>query len=200
MKCHVVQDLMPNYVDDLVNPDTKKDIEQHLETCESCRALYDQLSAPLAGAASDEADRKELDYLKKVRKRATKKWILGGVSLLLILSLAAYYFAIGSLADEKELSYTTSIEGGEWRIQLQLTNGKSLLVRTEPIYGAADANGTRPIIGTRLKPYELVPSPLLEKGNDTFMYGATLSSFEQRDYKVELQMADRTIEFTPEQP
>ncbi|GIO41702.1 zf-HC2 domain-containing protein [Paenibacillus apis] len=197
IKCHIVQDLMPNYVDGLVNPDTMKDIEQHLQVCESCRALHDKLSAPLADPPP--ADMEELDYLKKVRKRTSKKWIAGGIFLLLIFSLLTYFLAIGSLVDEEDLTYTTSIEGGEWRIHLQLTNGKSLLVRTEPIYDTPGANGIRRVIGIRLKPYQLVPSPLLEKGNDSFMFGGTMSSFAQRAYKVELQMADRTIEFTSDQ-
>lgn len=197
IKCHIVQDLMPNYVDGLVNPDTMKDIEQHLQVCESCRALHAKLSAPLADPPP--TDMAELDYLKKVRKRTSKKWIGGGIFLLLIFSLLTYFLVIGSLVDEEDLTYTTSIEGGEWRIHLQLTNGKSLLVRTEPIYDTPGANGIRRVIGTRLKPYQLVPSPLLEKGNDSFMFGGTMSSFAQRAYKIELQMADRTIEFTSDQ-
>lgn len=199
IKCHIVQDLMPNYVDGLVHQDTQKDIQQHLQTCQSCRALYEQLSVPITGAPTASVDPLEVDYLKKVRKRTSRKWIIGGLILLLLFSVAIYFTAIGSLVKEENLTYTTSMVGDEWRIELQLTNGMSLLVKTEPIYGPADANGMKPIIGRRLKPYQLVPSPLLEKGNDSFMYGGTMNVIMEKEYKIELQLADHTVEFTSEQ-
>lgn len=199
IKCHIVQDLMPNYVDGLVHQDTQEDIQQHLQTCQSCRALYEQLSAPITGASTASADQLEVDYLKKVRKRTSRKWIIGGLLLVVLFSIATYFMAIGSLVKEENLTYTTFMEGDQWRIDLQLTNGMSLLVRTETIYGPADADGGKPIIGHRLKPYQLVPSPLLEKGNDSFMFGATMNNSEQEKYKIELQLADRTLELTSEQ-
>ena len=43
LKCNVVEDLMPLYIDDLVSEDTKKDIEFHLSQCEDCRKICNQL-------------------------------------------------------------------------------------------------------------------------------------------------------------
>lgn len=194
-KCHIVQDLMPNYVDGLVQAETAEDIRQHLLECETCRTLHATMSAPMENTAP-QPDPIELDYLKKVKKRISKKLIGGSVILLLIFAVLTYFLAIGSPVDKKDLVYTAYVEGNEWRIDLKLTNGMSLLVRTEPIYGEAGANGIRPIVGTRVKPYQLVPSPLLEKGNDSFMYGGTLSGLRNGEYKVVLQLADRNIEFT----
>lgn len=197
IKCHIVQDLMPNYVDGLVQAETAEDIRQHLLECETCRTLHATMSAPMENTAP-QPDPIELDYLKKVRKRTFKKLIAGSVVLLLVFAALTYLMAIGSPVDKKDLVYTAYVEGNEWRIDLQLTNGKSLLVRTEPIYGEAGANGIKPIVGTRVKPYQLVPSPLLEKGNDSFMYGGTLSGLKNGEYKIILQMADSKVDFTSE--
>lgn len=197
IKCHIVQDLMPNYVDGLVQAETAEDIRQHLLECETCRTLHATMSAPMENTAP-QPDPIELDYLKKVRKRTFNKLIAGSVVLMLVFAALTYLMAIGSPVDKKDLVYTAYVEGNEWRIDLQLTNGKSLLVRTEPIYGEAGANGIKPIVGTRVKPYQLVPSPLLEKGNDSFMYGGTLSGLKNGEYKIILQMADSKVDFTSE--
>lgn len=195
IKCHIVQDLMPNYVDGLVQAETAENIRQHLLECETCRSLHATMSAPIENTVP-QPDPIELDYLKKVRKRTSRKLLAGAVALLLVFAALTYLMAIGSPVKKRDLVYAAYVEGNEWRIDLQLTNGKSLLVRTEPIYGEAGANGIRPIVGTQVKPYQLVPSPLLEKGNDSFMYGGTLSGLRNGEYIIVLQMADRNIEFT----
>ena len=43
LKCNLVEDLMPLYIDDLVSDDTKKDIEAHLSECETCRSMCEEL-------------------------------------------------------------------------------------------------------------------------------------------------------------
>ncbi len=40
MDCHIVLDLLELYFDDAVSEETKVDINNHFETCESCRKEY----------------------------------------------------------------------------------------------------------------------------------------------------------------
>ena len=44
ISCDVVTDLLPLYHDGVCNASTKKLVEEHLETCDSCRALLDKMS------------------------------------------------------------------------------------------------------------------------------------------------------------
>ena len=39
--CHLVEDLWPLYEENLVQPKTKKWIEEHVKSCESCQELHD---------------------------------------------------------------------------------------------------------------------------------------------------------------
>lgn len=39
--CNIVQDLLPNYSEELTSPETSAVIEEHLETCNECRRLYE---------------------------------------------------------------------------------------------------------------------------------------------------------------
>mgnify|MGYP004573527621 CR=1 FL=1 len=43
LKCSIVEDLMPLYIEDLLSEETKKEIELHLDECENCKEVYDEL-------------------------------------------------------------------------------------------------------------------------------------------------------------
>ena len=192
--CHIAQDLLPPYIDGLLSPETESDLELHLQTCDTCRALYSKLAAP-ASSVNLQSAKTEIDFLKKVRLRTRGKIAAAAAALLILFGAFTYFCAIGTPALAKDLNYSTLVVGDEWRIDLELTNGKSLLVRTEPIYGEANNAGIRSVTGTIVKPYEVIPSPLLEKGNDSFMYGTTLTSFKQEDYKIIVRMGDHDVVF-----
>ncbi|MCK9859042.1 zf-HC2 domain-containing protein [Paenibacillus sp. ATY16] len=195
IKCHIVQDLLPSYIDGLLSTESEHDIQQHLQECGVCRALHAKLSASIENSDLH-VEKTEINFLKKVRKRTTKKLITGFTVLVLIFALFTYFFAIGSPVRKADLIYTTSVVGDTWRINMELTNGKALLVKTEPIYGEKDSNGIKPVVGVLVKPHELLPSPILEGDNNSFMFGSTIDSFNKRDYKVILRLGDGDIVFT----
>ena len=37
--CSIIKDLIPNYIEDLVSDDTKKFMENHINTCNECRQI-----------------------------------------------------------------------------------------------------------------------------------------------------------------
>ena len=195
IKCHIVQDLLPSYIDGLLSAETENDIQQHLQECDACRVLYAKMSTSMDNINLHK-NKKEIDFLKKVRKKATKKVVTGLTVLLLIFALLTYFLAIGSPVSKADLIYTTNVEGDMWRINMELTNGKALLVKTEPIYGQKGSNGVKPVVGVLVKPLELLPSPILESDNSSFMFGSTIDSFNKRDYKVILRLGDGDITFT----
>ncbi|CAM4296867.1 zf-HC2 domain-containing protein [Paenibacillus tarimensis] len=195
IQCHIVQDLLPSCIDGLLSAETEHDIQQHLQECEKCRALHAKLSASIDHAHLH-AEKEDINFLKKVRRKTTAKMITGFAVLLLIFALLTYYFAIGSPVRKTDLIYTTDVTEDLWRIHLELTNGKALLVKTETIYGEKDSNGIKPIIGKLITPHELLPSPLLGEEDTSFMYGSTIDSFKNGDYKVILRLEDGDIVFT----
>ena len=40
MKCGIIKDLLPSYIDGLTSEDSNQAIEEHLETCDKCKAYY----------------------------------------------------------------------------------------------------------------------------------------------------------------
>lgn len=47
MKCCIVKDLLPGYIDGLTSEETNMEIKEHLENCAACRTIYEQMSAEL---------------------------------------------------------------------------------------------------------------------------------------------------------
>ncbi|MBR6678345.1 MAG: zf-HC2 domain-containing protein, partial [Oscillospiraceae bacterium] len=43
MKCEIIKDLLPSYIDELTSEVSNEAVEQHLSECESCRSYYEQM-------------------------------------------------------------------------------------------------------------------------------------------------------------
>lgn len=47
LKCHIVEDLLPLYIDGMCSEETKKDVKEHLDVCVRCRHIYEEMSSEL---------------------------------------------------------------------------------------------------------------------------------------------------------
>ncbi|MBB3130617.1 hypothetical protein FHS19_005336 [Paenibacillus rhizosphaerae] len=47
ISCHVIQDLLPLYHDEVCSPDTRELVESHIRLCQECRAALDKLGDEL---------------------------------------------------------------------------------------------------------------------------------------------------------
>ena len=52
MKCDVIRDLLPLYIDDCCSAESEKTVEEHIEICAVCKSLYENLKTDLAIADS----------------------------------------------------------------------------------------------------------------------------------------------------
>lgn len=69
LKCHIAKDLLPGYVDGLLGIETSTEVEQHLSECNDCRKDYENMRLPVKPPLPLTTG-KEVDYLKKVRRKA----------------------------------------------------------------------------------------------------------------------------------
>lgn len=99
MKCKIICDLLPAYIDDVCSDETKELVEEHLETCSECRREYEQMKADISLDWAEDIDEKELMKRGKetmteyIKDKIYRKWILGDTILNLLL--AAYLFVYG---------------------------------------------------------------------------------------------------------
>ncbi|MEA4896066.1 MAG: zf-HC2 domain-containing protein [Oscillospiraceae bacterium] len=211
MKCYIVRDLLPGYMDDLVGEETKRDMDEHLKDCGECRALYEQLRVPIPKIQTDD---KEINYLKKIRKRTVRNILIVFAALIIGFSALAWVFAIGSTAKSDDVIVKTEFQyntvytdniphlNKEWVIHFELTNGKALKADTKYLF-RTDENGIKSVTGCIITLYEVQPSALLfETDNYTFGYshygdGQPLSdqliTVRYKDTKVVYSMIDEGL-------
>ena len=60
MKCKIICDLLPMYIDEVCSDETKEVVEEHLETCSECRREYEQMKAEISLNEAEDLDEKEL--------------------------------------------------------------------------------------------------------------------------------------------
>ena len=63
-ECKVVQDLLPNYIENLTSEETNKFIEEHLKNCPECQAMLENMKADIKIDTVKQDDR-EVEYIKK---------------------------------------------------------------------------------------------------------------------------------------
>ncbi len=86
INCNIVLDLLPNYIDNVTSEVTRRDIEEHLKECESCKAEYISLTKSMKADALDCL--KESEMLKDGLVKTRRIYMLRGIFVtILFLSL-----------------------------------------------------------------------------------------------------------------
>ena len=119
LSCDVIRDLLPAVADEIASADTEALVQEHIETCADCRAALNAMRAPETAPTADE---KEIDYLKKTRKKGWRA-VIASVLAVLALCLAAAavrMFVIGSAGDPA------------WLMSEATAEGKTLTLRCSP--------------------------------------------------------------------
>lgn len=89
MKCEVIQDLIPIYLDGLASEATVQLVEEHTADCADCKNLIEIMKEPKI--EKDEIEKKEIDFLKKTKKKHRKTiGIIICVVILIIAGIIAF--------------------------------------------------------------------------------------------------------------
>lgn len=159
LTCGVVEDLLPSYAEGLTSPETNGAVERHLSGCEACSAKLAAMRSPEPEQEREETA-KEVDYLKKVKRRGWKRVALAVVLTVLVLvgALAAKVFVIGWPGEADHISDpTTSVEDDTLQVRFYC------LYASHTFYGweQAQEDGVvtftaREVRSSLLHPYEFV--------------------------------------------
>lgn len=117
LPCEMIRDLLPSYADGLTSEITNEAVENHVADCPDCKtALAFMREGEKKKEKTDEE--KEIDFLKKTRRRKTQSVIIGVLSAVVILMavIIAKVYLIGSPTDEELVSCRLSVSGKELRV------------------------------------------------------------------------------------
>ena len=91
-ECEIVQDLLLNYVDGVLSNSSKKLVENHLKGCRECNQRLHNIKNDIA--KTQEAEVKEVDYLKKVNKKIKNKKIIAIISLIILAIILIFNISV----------------------------------------------------------------------------------------------------------
>ena len=89
--CKIVQDLLPNYIENLTSKETNDFIEEHLKKCKECKDIYDNMTKNIK-IDNIKNNKKEVKYFKKFNNKLKnlKIIIIFIIVLILVISIFAY--------------------------------------------------------------------------------------------------------------
>ena len=79
ISCHIIQDILPLYVDGIVSEDTKEMVEEHLWECESCRKEAEHMQERIVLPNKKEFYQKEQEMLQKFKRRLINRRVLSAI-------------------------------------------------------------------------------------------------------------------------
>ena len=112
--CEMIQDLFPSYIEELTSKVSNQLIEEHMEDCPDCRQVLKRMQDP-AVETEDDGNQKEIDFLKK-EKRKRKHLMIGsflGALLFAGLIFFARMYLIGAEIAGEYVSAEIEITGNE---------------------------------------------------------------------------------------
>ena len=96
--CKIVQDLLPNYIENLTNEETNKFIDEHIKECNECQKTFENMKKDFE-ANTTKRDEREVKYIKKYsNKMKLLKTILLVIIVIYVIVIARRTIIMTSLS------------------------------------------------------------------------------------------------------
>ena len=138
--CEVIRDLFPSYIDELTSEVTNKIIEEHNESCKECSRILTSMKEPHVEADITDNEKREIDFLKKNKKRNRTIIIssLLAACLLVFLIVFIRFYIMGNEANMDNVSCQTTVDDNSIIIDGSMDDDIHGLVKTK----VEEGNGT----------------------------------------------------------
>lgn len=125
MKCEIVKDLLPSYIDGLTSAESNFEIEEHIETCQECKEILDQMKTEV-NVENVELNKEIIKPFKKLNRRVFQSILITLAVCILVVGSYLYFFEIGWKVDSEDMDIKYSYVDDKILIEFELTNGKVL--------------------------------------------------------------------------
>jgi len=71
-ECKIVQDILPNYIDELTSQETNEFIENHLKECTECTEMLNNMKKEI-NSEDTKKQKKVINFIKKYNKKITSR-------------------------------------------------------------------------------------------------------------------------------
>ena len=125
MKCEIIRDLLPSYIDGLTSNESNFEIEEHLNNCKQCKEVFEEMKSEIT-AENIEVNKEKIKPFKKLNKRVLQSVLITLASCLLAVGVYFYFFGIGWNVSSDNLKIIYSYDDSVILIDFELTDGKVL--------------------------------------------------------------------------
>ena len=94
IECKVIEDLLPLYSDNVCSDESKKIVEEHLQECEICRNMLDNMAVVQVTHIEKEENEKSAS-VKKGFKKIHRRWIASIVAVIVLIPLLVFVSILG---------------------------------------------------------------------------------------------------------
>lgn len=128
MKCKMIQDLLPLYIDGLTSEESNQEIEKHLKNCKECQICYREMTGEIGNAVSiTDEEIKEIDLIKKVKKRNKIKRAGVIISIFILVSIIGILFFLQkSRVKYEDVELTYGVRGNKAYFEMETKPGYTL--------------------------------------------------------------------------
>ncbi len=121
LPCELIKDLLPSYIEQLTSDVTNELVNEHIENCGDCKGTLAAMSQKeVEDAREQEAvQEKEIDYLKKTRKR-TMGIVFGSIAAAFIIFFGLVFinlFVIGDPVGEESVYCRAEVYGNALTVE-----------------------------------------------------------------------------------
>ena len=89
--CKIIQDLLPNYIEELTNKETNTYIEEHLKVCNECKKVLQNMKNELK-VDNEKRNQREVKYIKKFNNRLKILKVTIAIILVIALAVMTHYY------------------------------------------------------------------------------------------------------------
>lgn len=117
LSCEIIEDLLPSYIDGLTSAVTDSAVRDHISHCDRCKFILENMKEPY-NEEKIFREKKEIDFLKKTRKRNIRVIASGFIIFILIAVIAISsfpYFVRNDLGASMVL-YNLNVDGDTFSI------------------------------------------------------------------------------------
>lgn len=189
MNHDVFKDLAPNYIDHLTSSETNELMENHLEKCEECQNYLDNMRENylLENREEQKNEKKDIDYMKKVRSKNKKKiYTITGilVSIFTAILIGSYIIIAHMwLANEEDIKISVQQQGTLVSLSFETKNSNRYLL---PIEVFSEVYPGEIIVYEKWNDFSETATYLKDKSSVTYTFidENTLLSYDGKEIKL----------------
>lgn len=125
MKCEIIKDLLPSYIDGLTGSESNHEIEEHLNNCPQCKEIFEQMKSDVK-VENTEYNKEKIKPFKKLNRKVFQAVLITVTMCALVVVSYLYFFGIGWKVNSDNMNIEYVYKNGQILFEFELTNGRVL--------------------------------------------------------------------------